>query len=164
MNIEYKKVKVNECKPNEYNPNVMTESQMEHLRREILRIGFLQPILINKDNMIIDGEHRWLAGKDLGMEEIPAVVIDVDLKTAKTATLTMNQIKGEINPVKMAELLESLKEDYSVGDLSNILDLSELEIESYTELNELPDIGDIDIPDKEPNLIKCPECGHQFEK
>lgn len=161
--IEYRKVKIEECNPNNYNPNEMTERQMKHLVKEIKRVGFLQPILLNKDMMIIDGYHRWLAAKEAGMTEIPAIITNMDLKTAKTTTITMNQIKGEINPIKFAELLESLQEDFDLNQLSEILDMSELEIESYNVLLNLEDsenLGSDNSSSKE--MIICPYCEKKF--
>jgi len=58
--MEYKKLKIDELKPNEYNPNEMTEATLNHLVAEMKRVGFLQPVLVNKKRIIIDGEHRWL--------------------------------------------------------------------------------------------------------
>jgi len=161
--MEYKKLKIDELKPNEYNPNEMTESIMNHLIAEIKRIGFLQPVLVNMEGIIIDGEHRWLAAKEVGLEEVPVIQADMDEKDAKLTTINMNQIKGELNPLKFAELLTDLRNDLELEDLSETFNMSIPELENYDLLLNLPE-SDIDLPEKEPKLIKCPECGHQFEK
>src|SRR4030043_1909441 len=67
-------VKTEELKPNPYNPNQMTEEQFAYLVDDIRQNGFVgQPIIINNQNEIIDGEHRWLAGKALNFETVPTV-------------------------------------------------------------------------------------------
>jgi ParB/RepB/Spo0J family partition protein len=143
--MEYIKINPKEIKENKYNPNEMTDSIMEHLVKEIKRIGFLQPILINKNKVIIDGEHRWKAAKEVGLKEIPCIQVDMDEKDAKLTTVNMNQIKGEINPVKFAELLKSLDTDFNSKELSDLLNISEMEIEQYDMLIDLADLEDIDL-------------------
>jgi len=137
--MEYKKKKIKELKPNPWNPNEMTNSTMEHLKKEIQRIGFVQPILINQDNIIIDGEHRWKAAMELGSEDIDVIQIEIDAKEAKIATVNMNQIKGEINPVKFGELILDLQKDYSSEAIQELLNMSEIELESLKDLVQLED-------------------------
>ena len=56
----------------ENNPNKLTDKQMEGLRQSMLRYGYLTPIIIDQNNLIVDGEHRLLVYKQLGYEKIPA--------------------------------------------------------------------------------------------
>ena len=60
--------------PNTYNPNEMTKRQQTTLAKEIKTKGFLQPILVNKQHIIIDGEHRWRAAQEAKLEEIPCII------------------------------------------------------------------------------------------
>lgn len=52
-----------------------------HVRRladSIRRIGFIIPLIVvrrNGENIIIDGQHRFLAAKELGITELPAIII-----------------------------------------------------------------------------------------
>ena len=162
--MEYKKLNVNELKPNDYNPNEMTESIFNHLKREYERVGMLQPILINKNHIIIDGEHRWKAAKEMGLEEIPVIIVDISDEDAKITTVNMNQIKGELNPVKFAELLKSLESDYNNEQLAELLNMSELEIENYDMLLNLPDFNEEDFnQDEKVYQIKCPHCNQIYD-
>ena len=45
--------------PNDYNPNRVLTDEFKLLALNIVRFGWIQPILINKNNIIIDGFHRW---------------------------------------------------------------------------------------------------------
>lgn len=161
--MEYRKVKVKDIKANDYNPNEMTEDLFEALKKEISEKGFLMPVLLNTDNTIIDGEHRWKAAWDIGLEEIPAIIKEMTPEEAKIGTINMNQIKGNLNPIKMAKLLEDLKTTFSLDELSSKIFMDNSELESYDMLNDLPDL-DMSLLEKEAKLIKCPECGHNFER
>ena len=43
---------------NDYNPNVVFTPELKLLERSLLKTGWVQPILISKDKIIIDGFHR----------------------------------------------------------------------------------------------------------
>lgn len=164
MEIEYKKQLVINLKENEYNPNEMDSKTFEHLVKEIKEVGFLDPILVNKNGIIIDGAHRFRAAKQLGLDEVPVLEVDISDKEAKIQTINMNEIKGSINPNKMSELLESLKADFKVEDILNRLNMDLPEFESYGLLSDLTDVTEEDyiLKDKEPKSVTCPECNHKF--
>jgi|TARA_R100001530_G_scaffold62534_1_gene45008 ParB/RepB/Spo0J family partition protein len=162
--IGYEQVKVEDIKPNEYNPNEMTAGMMDHLVKEIKRSGFLQPVLLNQNKIIIDGEHRWLAAKQCELKEIPAVLIELSDSDAKITTINMNKIKGELNPHKFAELLSDLKTDIETDEIIKTFNLSIDEINTYAELLEVPETKIEKLIPKEKHRadVSCPECGHKF--
>ena len=53
-----------ELDPNDYNPNRVLNDEFKILALNIQRFGWIQPILINKNNIIIDGFHRWRLSQD----------------------------------------------------------------------------------------------------
>ncbi|GIW67590.1 MAG: chromosome partitioning protein ParB [Candidatus Parcubacteria bacterium] len=69
---------------------------VKHLSNSIERIGFIVPVVVVQNNdtyTIIDGQHRYLAAKELGIREIPAIVVPQRL-----AQLMMNfNIEKELN-------------------------------------------------------------------
>jgi len=83
-------------------------------------------------------------------------------KDAKLTTINMNQIKGELNPLKFAELLIDLKQDFKLEDLSETFNMSLSELENYDMLVNLPD-GKFEEIEKKPKIVTCPECNHEFE-
>ena len=56
-NIQWLSVK--ELDGNNYNPNVVIGPELRLLEHSILKTGWIQPILVNRDYIIIDGFHRW---------------------------------------------------------------------------------------------------------
>ena len=70
---------------------------IKHLSTSIERLGFIVPIIVVEDKndtfTIIDGQHRYLAAKELGIRELPAIVVP-----SKLAQLMMNlNIEKELN-------------------------------------------------------------------
>lgn len=141
----------------------MTEKILDHLIKEIQRAGFLQPILINQNGIIIDGEHRYKAAQKAGLTEVPVITINIPEHEAKILTINMNQIKGELDPRSFATLLDSMKKDYTQELIQDLLNLTEQEIQNYNLLLELPEnLEDITPPQLSEKKITCPQCGHEF--
>ena len=44
---------------NGYNPNVVLKTELELLEFSVLKTGWIQPILVSRDYVIIDGFHRF---------------------------------------------------------------------------------------------------------
>jgi ParB family chromosome partitioning protein len=70
---------------------------IKNLSSSIERIGFLVPLIVveDKDDIftIIDGQHRYLAAKELGIREVPVIVVP-----QKISQLMMNlNIEKELN-------------------------------------------------------------------
>lgn len=73
------KMKASDLKPTQRNFNVDGVAAMEnHFRTN--KEKSRKPLIVSSDNYIIDGHHRWLAAKNLGMD-IPVVhVTNISLK------------------------------------------------------------------------------------
>jgi ParB-like chromosome segregation protein Spo0J len=52
--------------PNNYNPNVVHTPELRLLEKSIVSNGWIQPILVNPDGIIIDGYHRWRLALEAG--------------------------------------------------------------------------------------------------
>lgn len=103
---------------NGYNPNFVLKPELELLEFSILKTGWIQPILVSRDFVIIDGFHRWhlslkserLKGKYNG--DVPCCVLDIDLPEAMLMTVRINRAKGSHIAVKMHDLVKQLVDDY----------------------------------------------------
>lgn len=62
--------------PYERNARVHGESQVEAIVRSIERFGWTQPMLISAKNGIIAGHCRRLAALQLGLRQVPCIVLD----------------------------------------------------------------------------------------
>lgn len=61
--------------PYENNPR-NNEEAVEKVANSIKEFGFNQPIVVDKDNVIIVGHTRYLAAQELGLTEAPVIVAE----------------------------------------------------------------------------------------
>lgn len=106
-------IKVADITPNEWNPNEMSEEEFSMLLDNISRVGFVDPLLVTKDEdygtyKVVDGEHRYRAALLTGMDKVPAVVVELSEEDQRLQTVRMNQIKGEWNPDKFNKLVNDM--------------------------------------------------------
>ena len=73
---KYLSVNINELTPYENNPKIHTDEQIDKIINSINEFGFTNPVLIDENNMILAGHGRVMAGKKMGLEEVPCLVID----------------------------------------------------------------------------------------
>ena len=74
MNIVNMKVK--DLKPYEKNAKKHDKTQIANVAESIKRFGFAQPLVVDKDNVLIIGHCRLLAAKQLKLREVPVVRMD----------------------------------------------------------------------------------------
>jgi ParB family chromosome partitioning protein len=78
--------------------------------------GVLQPILVREVGpdryAIVAGERRWRAAKLAALNEIPAIVVEMDEKTAAEVALIENIQREDLNPIEEAEAYETLANEY----------------------------------------------------
>ena len=163
MKIEIKSI--SDIKANSYNPNVIDEKRFKALVENIKKFGFLSPILIDRDNTIIDGAHRLRAAQEAGLKEIQCVICEgaEDIKNyRKLLTLSMNNLRGENDEGKFEDVIKELG-----------FDMDYLDIEKYTgfDVNEITDIiqnnSSVKFDENKNDaqdqpLQKCPKCGFAF--
>ena len=77
--------------PYENNPR-NNESAVDAVAKSIEAFGFKQPIVVDKDNVIIVGHTRWEAAQRLGLEKVPVLVAeDLTEQQAKAYRLADNK-------------------------------------------------------------------------
>lgn len=101
-------------KANHYNPNRVMNAEMNLIERSILRTGWIQPILVNKNLTIIDGFHRWtLSRLSTQLREkyhgkVPCAVLDVTDAEAMVITVRINRAKGTHLAFRMSDYIKEL--------------------------------------------------------
>lgn len=103
----------------------------EILRKSIQEFGFIQPILINQDNLLICGYMRIIVAQELGIMEIPCLIVDWDQEKCRKFRLVDNKVAEKSN----WEWCNLDKELHAFPDL----------LKEYTfvmdEFSQYPDIG-----------------------
>ena len=99
-----------EIKPYENNPR-HNESAIDAVASSIKEFGWKQPLVIDKDSVIVVGHTRWLAAKKLGLSEVPCLIASdltdeqivayrlADNKTNELATWDFEKLKTELESI-----------------------------------------------------------------
>jgi site-specific DNA-methyltransferase (adenine-specific) len=95
------------------NSRTHSDAQVAQIAASIKEFGWTNPILIDGDNTIIAGHGRLLAARKLGMEEVPAIILDhltkaqqralviADNQLALNAGWDMDMLKAEIEDLNL---------------------------------------------------------------
>ena len=149
---KYKSIDIDLLIPYARNSRTHSDSQVTKIASSIKEFGFLNPVIVDKDNGIIAGHGRVMAAKKLGLKEVPILLVEHLTEAQKRAYIIADNRLAldagwdeEMLRVEIAELedlgfdlqltgfevgeLESIKleqttEDLS-GDKNNISSLSE---------------------------------------
>lgn len=112
-------VPVEKLQANDYNPNVVFSDEMKLLKYSIEKSGWIQPILVTQDYVIIDGFHRATLAKqhkDITVEgKVPCVVMNLSEPERMLLTIRINRAKGSHIAVKMADIIHKLVNDYCMS-------------------------------------------------
>jgi len=155
-------VRLDSIKPYENNQKKHDDTQINNIAISINKYGFIQPLVLDKDNNIIIGHGRYLAAEKLGMGSVPAVyaenLTDEEIRELRILDNKLNESEWDIDKLKLD--LEEL--DFSEFDLDFDLGLDN-DAEMYdgeystTAPDEFKEYGD-DIETK----CKCPKCGYEW--
>ncbi len=107
-----RKVQVGRINAAAYNPRVQLkpgDPAYEKLKRSINEFGFVEPLVWNeRTRNLVGGHQRLNVLKDLGYETVDAVVVDLPIEQEKALNVALNQIRGDWDERKLAELLDEL--------------------------------------------------------
>jgi ParB family chromosome partitioning protein len=96
----------------------MHQESLQDLADSIAAQGVVQPIVVRSigENHyeIIAGERRWRAAQMAGLHEIPAVVREVDDRSAIAIALIENIQRENLNPLEEARALERLIKEFEL--------------------------------------------------
>lgn len=159
MEIVY--LPVNELNEYEYNPRI-NEPAVEVVKNSIKEFGFRNPILIDKNNVIVAGHTRKLAAVELGMEEVPCIVIS-DLSPEKIKGLRLADNKTSEFASWDMELLEKELSELTAFDfdISNFGFDDVFEHEQQTTTYENKELTEEEFAE-ESYKHECPRCGFMW--
>lgn len=126
MNIV--ELSINEIKPYEKNPR-KNDKSVDKVANSIKEFGFQNPIILDKDKVIVCGHTRYKASKKLGLSKVPCVIAD-DLteEQIKAYRLADNKV-GEDSLRDMDLLNEELEDIFDLDMTEFGFDLAEEETE-----------------------------------
>lgn len=152
-------IQIDKIKPYPKNPR-HNDKAIEQVRESIECYGFKQPLVVDKDFIIVAGHTRFYAAQDLNLEKVPVLIADdltkeqckgyriADNKTSEFAEWDMDTLKNELLG------LDDLFTGFDVQELSDMLDI-DFDPASEDEQGSLETIA--------PMNVKCPKCGATFD-
>ena len=155
--MEIIKMSVSDLIPYDNNPR-NNSMAVEKVAKSIQEFGFKNPIIVDKDNVIIAGHTRLLAAKELGLDSVPVIVAeDLDDAKVKAFRLADNKV-SEFSGWDFGKLDEEL-----AGLACFDIDMSSFGFDDIAS-GDLEDFfSDAPATKKSPKKITCPHCGEEIE-
>lgn len=77
--------------PYDKNPRVITKEAIDKVAESIKKHGFVQPIVVNQDNVVCIGHVRLEASKKLNLKKVPVIKVEMDEEKFKKLNLSDNK-------------------------------------------------------------------------
>jgi len=143
------------------NPRTINKDDFDRLKRQINQLGQYKPLIVTTDGVVLGGNMRLRAYKDLGISEVWVSVVDAPTeKEWVEYALSDNDRAGEYDQQKLAELVLAVPSlrlnDYHV-DLSKSTPLADLADRFQPSSENPPSLDRLN-----EKQVTCPECGHEF--
>ena len=113
IRIDY--VKVSDLIPYAANSRTHSDAQVAQIAASIREFGFTNPIQINSEKTIIAGHGRLMAARKLGLEEVPAIILD-HLSKAQQKALVIADNQLALNAGWDVDMLKAEIEDLNLED------------------------------------------------
>lgn len=150
--------------PYEKNARTHSEEQVSQIAASILEFGFTNPVLVDSKCGVIAGHGRLMAAKQLGLKEVPVIVLDhLNEKQKRAYILADNKLAlnagwdEKLLAEELADLMASGYETDSIGfSKEELEDLLPSETSSKVGAQEKnnSDYSDFDHT--------CPRCKFEF--
>ena len=157
--MQIKLAEISNIKPYENNPRKLSEQAIEKVAMSLKEYGFRQPIVVDKDMVIVAGHTRFRASKKLGLKQVPISVIDnlseeqinayriADNRTAEESEWDNELLKMEIKELEAKDFKLDLL-GFNDEQLNNILFEEKQGLTDEDEVPETPEepiskLGDI---------------------
>ena len=111
--MEIREIQLSELHPASYNPRKKLkkgDKEYEKIKQSLLKFGYVDPIIVNKDLTVIGGHQRLTVLKDLDYETAKCVIVDLFKEDEKALNIALNKITGQWDDQLLADLLLDLQE------------------------------------------------------
>jgi ParB family chromosome partitioning protein len=101
-----------------FQPRTVFDQQALHELADSIHVqGIVQPVVVRPEGShfeLVAGERRWRAAQLAGLQKIPAVVRELDAKSAAAIALIENIQREDLNPLEEAHAFLRLIEDFDL--------------------------------------------------
>lgn len=131
-------VRIDKLHPHHKNPR-HNDHAVDSVANSIKRFGFTSPIVANKDGTILAGHTRFKASKQIGLETVPVVYVDLSPVDAELLMIADNKLgeKADWNTDQLSDLLTGLKEQ---GEDLDVLGFEDEELDELLQGFDDPDL------------------------
>ena len=74
--MQVKQVRLQELRPYKANAKKHDDRQIKNVAESIRQYGFVQPLVVDRNGVIVIGHCRFMAAQMLGLQEVPCVCVD----------------------------------------------------------------------------------------
>lgn len=141
------KRKLNDLKEWDKNPRSISKDGFERLKKQIQRLGQYKPLIITQDGIVLGGNMRMKAYRELGINDIWVSVVDAPTEEKKIEfALSDNDRAGKYEGDQLANLIGNFPDiewgDYAV-DIKPPIGLDDL-ISQFSEVveDEAPEVAE----------------------
>ena len=163
--MDVRNISVKDLIPYERNTKKHDKTQINNVAESIKQYGFVQPIVIDKNNVVVIGHCRLLAAKQLKMKEVPCVCVE-DLTEEQVKALRIVDNKSNESEWDLDILSDELAE-LDLSDFDFDFGIDDDEEETVTsepkEATGAVEYGTEDFSD-EKFECECPRCGFKFNR
>ena len=136
-------IPIEQLDPNPDQPRQVM-GDLSELMASIAEKGIIEPLIVRQQRgrfQIIAGERRYQAAVQVGIQEVPVIIRDVDEGELIEIALIENIQRKDLTPFEEAEALHSLAErfDYTHEQLARKLGKSRTSITESLTLNAMPE-------------------------
>ena len=148
--MEIKRVKLSEIRPYEKNPR-RNDSAVDAVAASIKEFGWQQPIVVDKDGVIIAGHTRYKAAKKLKCKEVPVVYADNLTEEQVKAYRLADNKTSELAEWDFTGLNEQLDSILSIDmslfgfDMESMLDFDECEKDMETGKTDIDELDTFQV-------------------
>ncbi|MHC4443216.1 MAG: ParB/RepB/Spo0J family partition protein [Planctomycetota bacterium] len=136
---------IDRIRTNPFQPRtVITPDQINALAESIKKTGVIQPIVVRQYDEdlfeIIVGERRWRACQMAGLNQIPAVIRDVDNHQMLEFSLIENIFREDLNPIDRASAYKRYCDEFDLTaeEVANRIGEDRSTVTNYMRLLDLP--------------------------
>lgn len=160
LQVVYRDIKT--LHPYKNNAKKHPKEQIAQIAESIRQFGFVNPVLIDKDNNVVAGHGRCLAAKKIGMKVVPTIKKDnwteEEVKAFRLIENKLNESEWDFS------LLDQEIEDLLKSDLT--FDMSvfgfDLGLEEGTTKKKKVEFEAVEGSGSVKTEHKCPRCGYEW--
>jgi len=136
-------IPISEIEPNKEQPRGQL-GDLSGLKRSIEEKGIIEPIIVRRYGdgfQIISGERRFIAAREVGLDEVPCIVREADEQETLEVALIENLQRKDLTPFEEADGLRQLaeKHGYTHEEIARKIGKSRSSITETVSLSRIPE-------------------------